>query len=227
MGLRQTYDAVSTAPDVPSQYHEMSDEDLMTRVAEDRDTEAFSVLHYRYSDSVNEIARSRLRQDSDVRDAVHQTFFNVWRYAKSWNPEKCTNFAAWIHTIERNLIKNMQRKQSRGARNVTDLVHRDSEDEPFMATRPDPEGDVLEKVSRSELVLAFWDALDRLKQEDRDLIVAYHIHGRTMQDCSDELGINSTATKMRLSRARQKLKAEILPKYIPGRESWLKEHDLA
>jgi len=62
----------------------MSDEDLLERVAQYRDGEAFDVLYRRYSRAVYAVVWRTVGDRARSEDAAQDAFVNVWRAARTY-----------------------------------------------------------------------------------------------------------------------------------------------
>ncbi len=87
--------ASETPPD------ENDDDDLVRRIAEDRDTDALTLLTKRYAPKATGYLKKqfagRLR-DPEIDQAVNDAFFNVWRFAHRFKPTE-GRFGGWLIRI--------------------------------------------------------------------------------------------------------------------------------
>ena len=66
----------------------MSDEDLLERVAQYRDGEAFDVLYRRYSRAVYAVVWRTVGDRARSEDVAQDAFVNVWRAARTYKRER-------------------------------------------------------------------------------------------------------------------------------------------
>ncbi len=227
MVKKQYEEQAAPAPE----YGEMSDKDLMTRVAEYRDAEAFSVLFDKYLPRLKREAQSRLQQqDADARDTAQQTMLNAWRYASSWDPERAKNVMRWLRAIQRNTAIRALKKTGRihlfDTRPQFEGIHpldlKDIEDgylDDFSArsnlaeTLEDPSPSHLDVMAEDELLRLrdeiFWAALEGLGAEDSLIIFNYNFLNVSLSEYAETFGIREDAAKKRLYKARKRLAKEI------------------
>src|SRR5262249_27941176 len=67
----------------------------------------------------------------------------------------------------------------------------------------------LDALITRERAHRLWEALDRLKTIDREVLVAFYIQGQSLIEIADELEAPVGTVKRRLHTARKRLKAEL------------------
>ncbi|QGM45009.1 sigma-70 family RNA polymerase sigma factor [Methylocystis heyeri] len=129
-------------------------------------------------------------------DIAQEAFLRVWRSAKSFDP-RLGAASTWILTIARNLALGHLGAAARRRENF-------DEDEvlqaPCGAPRPDA---VLEEKQRRARLAA---ALERLAPTERSLLAASYDEGLDLAAIAHLEGCSPGAAKLRLHRARLKLK---------------------
>ncbi len=92
---------------------------------------------------------------------------------------------------------------------------RDSEEEPEFAAvgTKDP----LQEVEQKERIQHVREALARLPEEQRAVVILHRYQGLSYQEIAETLGISLAAVESRLHRAKLKL-ANLLAPYIRGAE---------
>src|ERR671933_158729 len=76
----------------------MEDEDLLTSVAEDRNSEAFATLYDRHSRAAYSLAYRMMGERQAAEDIVQEAFLRVWRAAASYRPER-RSVRSWLLSI--------------------------------------------------------------------------------------------------------------------------------
>lgn len=150
------------------------------------DETAVKAVYEQFSGPVFAIAMNILRDHSLAADATQQTFIKAWRAAASFDSDR--NIAPWLFAIARRTSIDIYRKQSRSL--VSDDV--DS------ATRP-PSLDAIWEVFEVR------SALDRLSDEEREILRLNHFVGLTHVEIAEHLGIPIGTVKSRSHRAHKKL----------------------
>ena len=167
------------------------------------DGEAFVRLVTAYANTVNSIALSIVRDVHGSQDIAQEVFLVAWRdVAKLRNT---ASFLPWIRQVTRNRAHEWLRtERSR----VTD---RDAD--AILARTVDPAlsaPEVLEKHEQQRIVS---EVIDGLPDESREVITLFYSEGRSVRQVSGLLGIREDAVKKRLSRARQRVREELLEQF--------------
>src|SRR6266704_5092135 len=102
LDTRSRLSAVPEAGEAAAPSTDVSDSDLLVRVAE-RDRLAFETIYHRYVRSMCGLALRRLRDRQRAEDAVQETFAAVWRSAGSYRPERGPA-APWLYAVARHAI---------------------------------------------------------------------------------------------------------------------------
>lgn len=130
-------------------------------------------------------ARSMLLE-RDCEDAVQSAILAAWAHLPQLRDE-CA-FDAWLGRILINQCRQMQR----GYQRERDVCR------ALMQNQKEEEESVLE------------DALGALNREERRLIQLHHECGYTIKEISDSTGLSEDVLKMRLYRARKRLKMVLI-----------------
>jgi RNA polymerase sigma factor (sigma-70 family) len=147
---------------------------------------AVKAVYERYSGPVFAISMNILRDHALAADATQQSFIKAWQASETFDPER--SFAPWIYAIARRTAIDLYRKQSRSL--VSDDVD--------TTTRP-PSLDAIWEVFEVRT------ALDRLPDEEREILRLNHFVGLTHVEIADHLGIPVGTVKSRSHRAHKKL----------------------
>lgn len=89
------------------------DEDLMDRVKEEDDEDAFSELYERRDQpTVRPRCWNILRNSADVDEASQETWDRVYQKRHTWQRKAGSSFAAWVSGIARNASIDMVKQRS-------------------------------------------------------------------------------------------------------------------
>lgn len=113
----------------------------------------------------------------------------------------------WLYGIASNVTGDYLRRREvrkRRARSVQVAMH----DRP---ANPYTQVDANVDMQRAGAEVA--DALDRLRRDDRDVLILYAVEGLTYSDVAEALSIPVGTVRSRLSRARRRM-GELLPEDI-------------
>lgn len=84
------------------------------------DREAFQMLWERFGAAVYSLCLRRLSEPAAAEDATQEAFVNVWRHARTFDPQR-GSAAAWLFAVSRNAAAQIARKAPRGELALTVL----------------------------------------------------------------------------------------------------------
>jgi RNA polymerase sigma-70 factor (ECF subfamily) len=174
----------------------------LIRRAQEGDMVALDALCGRYLPRMQRWAHGRLpdwcRGLLDTQDLVQDTLIQVSQRIHAFEPRHEGAFQAYV----RQALLNRIRDEIRRAKNK--IL------EPIESAHPDPHPSPLEDAIGTELLDAYETALNRLKPDDRDLIVARVEMGMTWSELAEAFDKNTdAAARMAVSRALVRLAREM------------------
>jgi RNA polymerase sigma-70 factor (ECF subfamily) len=176
----------------------LEDADLVDR-AQHGDVGAYEELVRRHQRAAIRIAYVTTGIADEAEDAAQEGFVKAYHALPRFRPG--APFRPWILRIVANEARNRRRSAGRRAR----LALRLAEDRRSGDAAPSPEQAVLAVEDRRELVAA----LSALREADR-LVIAYrYLVGLSEADTASALGVARGTVKSRLSRALDRLRAEL------------------
>jgi RNA polymerase sigma-70 factor, ECF subfamily len=156
----------------------------------------FWELYDRYYARVRGYAASMLRDASASDDVVQETFLRAQAHLDAVRePDKV---GPWLFRIAHNLCLDQLRARQ--------ASHIDPAVDPETAAAC-PAVSVQRDIERGEMSACVREKVDHLPETDRSVILLYDIMSLTHQEIADVLGIEAGAVKVRLHRARRKLRA--------------------
>lgn len=156
---------------------------------------AFMELYRRYSGRVFAYCRRFLGNREDALDIFQETFIRFFESAKE--ERIMTNVPAFLLRIARNLCLNFKR-QSKKMVTIEDYMLYETYEN---------------NSSKDELVGLIKIALAELPDDYREAFILREYDGMTYNEIAEFLGISLALVKIRIFRAKQKLR-EILAPYI-------------
>lgn len=147
---------------------------------------AVKTVYERFRGPVFAISLSILRDHGLAADATQQTFVKAWQAAAKFDPER--ELGPWIYAIARRTAIDFYRKKQRS-------VTSDTVDRIDLPVGLDTVWQVFEVRA----------ALDRLPDEEREVIRLSHFEGLTHSEIADHMGIPLGTVKSRSHRAHQRL----------------------
>ena len=145
---------------------------------------------------IRNITRSSL-SEQDVEELTADTFFAVWQTTDKLQAGKVR---AYLAAIARNKAKSRLRSLSE--------------------TIPFEEEDLEQEVEHTLLSEALQDTIRNLSATDRDILIRYYYYYQRIPEIAEELRLSVSAVKVRLHRARKKLKQLLIERgYVYETES--------
>jgi RNA polymerase sigma-70 factor, ECF subfamily len=166
-------------------------ESSLVERARSGDVDAFEELVRGRIDDVFRVALTILSNPSDARDATQEAFVAVWRSLPSLrDPDR---FDPWL----RQITVNSARMTLRRRRRVREIA---------LPADVDPDGLGRPLMGQGDVAATDFDrAFERLSVDQRALLAAHHLDGRSVAGLAGELGIPAGTVKSRLHAARAAL----------------------
>jgi RNA polymerase sigma-70 factor (ECF subfamily) len=158
------------------------------------------------------LALRLLGNKDDAAEATQEAYLRMYRSLKGFR--EVGAFPTWLFKIVSNVCLTEMRRRSR--REIPTDIEPGVEAEPV-----DAEDLAIDRVFRGEVE----QCLRRLPDVYRTVIVLRDIYGFSGDETAAVLGISTGAVKVRLHRARRRLRAELLEAYPewgtegPGRKA--------
>lgn len=182
---------------------------LMARVKEAADTDAFRELVEKHQGRVIGTVARMLGDDSDAEDIAQQVFIRVWKSAPRWEPT--AKFTTWLYTILRNLVYNECRRRARHPGQSLDAITDDA-DHPRQFEDPSvkpPDTAILD----DEMQSAVERAISELPETQRMAVILRRYQDVSYEEIGEVLELTVPAVKSVLFRARTVLR-EKLQQYL-------------
>jgi RNA polymerase sigma factor (sigma-70 family) len=175
-----------------------TEEELVER-ARSGDGAAFAALVSAQEEIAFRTAYLIARNAADAEDAVQTGLVKAWRALPRFR--RGAPLRPWLLAIVANEARN--RRRSAGRREA--LALRAVYELPSGGAAPSPEGRVLAAEERAELL----SALERLREEDRDVLSCRYLLELTEEETAEVLSLRRGTVKSRTSRALERLRTEL------------------
>lgn len=175
------------------------DSELIAQAARG-DSHALGRLVDEHEAAVFRYALSLLRNRADAEEVLQETFLALMRGAGEFRGE--ATLRTWLLTVARNAAWRLRKRAAKRAEEPIDLdalgcaAGWGSEDPESLAVRAESERNLRA-------------ALDRLGDEEREMIVLRDLEGLSGAEAAELVGLSLPAMKSRLHRARLHLAAEL------------------
>ena len=161
------------------------------------DRTAYGELVARFEPVVYAVALSRLRNPAEAQELTQEVFIHGMRKLDQLRDPHC--FAGWLRQITVRMAIN--RLTRRGPVSSTDQ-------EILQNTAAETQSP-LDNLVRSERQDELYRGLDRLKDLDRETLMAFYIRGRSLKQMSREFETPVGTIKRRLHVARNRLRQQL------------------
>lgn len=176
------------------------DDDELLRRCQRRDDSAMASLVERFQDRIFRLAFRVLADAARAEDAAADALSVVWSRCQSWRGE--SRAATWIHQVAWRVILDHQRARRRWWR----FWELDRASETCATGQLDPPTSAEAREQRELTEQRVLLALGQLTAEERALIHWHYFEDLPLAEIAEIVGVSRDALKMRLSRARQKLR---------------------
>ncbi len=177
-----------------------SADDALVRRARTGDAAAFGVLVDTRIDRCYRLAWSILSNDADAADATQDALLAAWRQLPRLRDAAA--FDGWLNRIVANAALMARRHRLRLREVSVAPIHPGD-----MPHEPEPPPDLRARTAFDDVVDndAIGRGFDRLRPQDRMILVLHHVEERPVAEIARSLGIPVGTVKSRLHAARSAL----------------------
>jgi RNA polymerase sigma-70 factor, ECF subfamily len=193
--------ATASALSLPVSRREKGEEERqLVQRAQSGEEAAFEELIRRHQQRVFGLVSGILRRREDVEDVVQQVFLKVFVSLKRFDQRAA--FSTWLYKISVNECWDyLRKKKVRPLVYEADLSEEQvsrldgvvSADQPASSSDRAEARDLLERM------------MEKLPEQDRELLVLKEVEGFSVQELAEILDLNVNTVKVRLFRARARL----------------------
>jgi RNA polymerase sigma-70 factor (ECF subfamily) len=187
-----------------------SDAELVTRLQSGDDT-AFEPVVRLHSGRLLSVARRLLGNEEDARDAVQDAFIRAYKAIGTF--ESRAQLHTWLHRILVNVaLMKLRERRRRPTESLEELLPTYTSDGHQAVASRDWGDAVLERKETAAIVR---EAITRLPDQYREVLVLRDIEERDTGEAAALLGTTANAVKVRLHRARQALRTLLDREFRP------------
>jgi RNA polymerase sigma-70 factor (ECF subfamily) len=174
----------------------ISDEDLMLRLQEDNDGEAFAELFRRHRAGITSYACRLVRDVNEGENLAQETFLRLLQKRDLYHyPRK---LSTWLFTIARNLVTDYQKKKKAMTSESFDLMADGQGDS--QAGRPD-----LAAMEEESLRLLH-GAIQSLPAQHREVLVLRAFHDLSYREIAEIVNCPESTARSRMDYALKELR---------------------
>jgi len=171
--------------------------------AQGGDQQAFTRLVGATCALVSSIALAIVRDPDLSQDVAQDVFLSAWRdIAKLREP---ASFLPWLRQVTRHRAYHILRGLRRGRRRIVE-----SDADELLAAAVDQRPDAHQSLVSIETRRLVAQTIDRLPTDAREVVTLYYREERSVTQVADLLGLSEAAVRQRLSRARARLREDLL-----------------
>ena len=176
-------------------FSDVDDAELVAMYLDTRSERYFAELYRRYSSKVFGKCYSMLSDEAEAHDMVQDIFERVLNKLSSFRRD--SSFSTWLYAITNNFCIDRLRRRSRDKVSSIDPVEM-----PQLAAEEAEDDSWLEMQSPA----AIEHILSEIGEMDRMVLILMYMDDLSIREIADTLGLQESATKMRLKRARDRAK---------------------
>lgn len=170
------------------------------------DESSFESLILGCQNKAYNIALRYLKNEDDAMDALQESFIKIFRHLSSFKED--SRFDTWVYRIVVNTCNDLLRKNSN--QKITDSIYKTEDEKETVIEIPDVSGapeEVLNKKEKTEHIIS---CLEKLSQEQKEIIVLRDVHGFSYDEISEMLDCSIGTVKSRINRSRLRLREILL-----------------
>ncbi len=171
-----------------------TDEDLVRLIKEEGRSELFGILYNRYSEKVYRKCMSFVKDSDIAQDMVQDVLLKAFSQLSKFKGN--SRFSTWLYAITYNYCVEQYRKHSRYTK--VDL------NETYELAEVDESEEKARFETRKNCLKC---SLEEISRDDRVILTMKYQEQSSIKELMDHLHISESAVKMRLARARKRLKA--------------------
>ena len=175
----------------------LTDVELMQALALG-DMAKLGILVQRHQRPSLALAYRTLGNWDQAEDVVQEAFIRVHKAAKRYRPD--AKFTTWLYRIVVNLCLDEKRRTQRAGFNIADIAEQQS------GNPMDDPAVVQEKNEQKQKV---WQALDRLNNRQRMVVVLHRFQDLSHQEIAEVTGWSTSAVESLLVRAYRNLRRDL------------------
>lgn len=170
----------------------VSDKEIIDRITQQGQTDLFGIIYDRYANKVYRKCISFVKEEGLAQDMVQEVFLKVFYQLTKFKGN--SRFSTWLYAITYNYCVEQYRKQSK--------IYTVEIDERTDAIPLEEEEKELLEIRTDHLKVA----LNQIPPEDKVILLMKYQDDTPIKEIMEQLAISESAVKMRLSRARKRVK---------------------
>jgi RNA polymerase sigma-70 factor (ECF subfamily) len=156
----------------------------------------------RFARRLSTLARRMVNNDADAEEVLQESFIQACSHVSSF--EGKSSLSTWLYRIVTNAALMNLRRKTQPTLPLTEEV--DEEQTSNTAMLVDEENTPENTILQTEIRTAIQEPIAQLPKTLREAFILRHVEGFSTKAAAATLGIEESALKVRLYRARQELR---------------------
>lgn len=168
--------------------------------------QAYALLVDRYQNYVFTLTSRMIRNREDAEEVAQDVFIKAYKYLADFRG--ASKFSTWLYTIVNNTCITFLRKKKLEVHSLDNEAVFARADNTDSGSR----ADLVEQKSRQNMVN---EAIALLNPDDAQIITLFYKAEQSLEETAQVLGIEVNAAKVRLHRARTRLREKMQTYFAP------------
>ncbi|MBI5857291.1 MAG: RNA polymerase sigma factor [Sphingobacteriales bacterium] len=177
----------------------LNDSEIISRVL-NGDQQAYAGLVTRYQDYVFTLTLRMIKSREDAEEVAQDVFIKAYKYLADFRG--ASKFSTWLYTIVNNTCITLLRKKKLE-------IHSLDNEKVFEMADSKYSGFSANQVEQKSKLTMVHDAIAMLNPDDAEIITLFYKSEQTLDEIAAILGVEPNAAKVRLHRARIRLKEKM------------------
>lgn len=180
---------------------------LFLKLRATRDREVYGKLYDIYIDQIYRFIYFKVPRKEEAEDLTGEVFLKTWQYINEMGAEAIDNLRAFLYQTARNTVIDFYR--TNGHKEFLSLPEENVDEEKFSGGVADPKQDLVEKVELASDLLGVKKALEKIRDEYREIIILRFVEEMSVKETAEILGKSEGAIRVLLHRAVAALKGAV------------------
>jgi RNA polymerase sigma factor (sigma-70 family) len=177
----------------------LNDNEIISKVLSG-DQQAYAGLVNRYQNYVFTLTLRMIKSREDAEEVAQDIFIKAYRSLPNFRGD--SKFSTWLYTIVNTTCITFLRKKKLDVHSLDDEKHFEVADNIDSGMRANQ----VEQKSRATMVTS---AISLLNPDDAEVITLFYKAEQSLEEIAQVLGIEMNTAKVRLHRARTRLKEKM------------------
>ena len=177
----------------------LNDNEIISKVLSG-DYQAYAGLVNRYQNYVFTLTLRIVKNREDAEEVAQDVFIKAYKYLADFRG--ASKFTTWLYTIVNNTCISFLRKKKLD-------IHSLDNEKIFEAANNQDSGMRANMVEQKSKLAMVNNAIGLLNPDDAEIITLFYKAEQSLEETAQVLGIETNAAKVRLYRARTRLKEKM------------------